>query len=232
MQMFYFENLISSGNSDVLLKKKLQLSAEDFIKRTPIISADGGVMLGSKNTTVFLVDAKPGTIIFVFRLIDHSAIGDQNARKKQSYRKMILKSGWGPLQWTFRKLNSPFMLPAVHQNKEGKAVLALPPPQTEDFGILTLPLGEFGQIYTSVVPEILAAFWRKDKLKKQSEDEVQAVMSRKKKARKSGINKNGAGIETNGLRIGKLFVSNREIAKGSNGTVVLKGIYDGHPVAV
>ncbi|XP_020535380.1 serine/threonine-protein kinase/endoribonuclease IRE1b isoform X2 [Jatropha curcas] len=35
-----------------------------------------------------------------------------------------------------------------------------------------------------------------------------------------------------GRRIGKLLVSNKEIAKGSNGTVVLEGIYDGRPVAV
>ena len=47
-------------------------------------------------------------------------------------------------------------LPDVLQNKEGKVVLALPPPQTGDFGILTLPMGESGQIYTSVAPEILA----------------------------------------------------------------------------
>ncbi|KAL8549971.1 hypothetical protein ACS0TY_008701 [Phlomoides rotata] len=33
-------------------------------------------------------------------------------------------------------------------------------------------------------------------------------------------------------RIGKLVVSNKEIAKGSNGTIVLEGIYDGRPVAV
>lgn len=37
---------------------------------------------------------------------------------------------------------------------------------------------------------------------------------------------------TDGRRIGKLLVSNKEIAKGSNGTVVLEGIYDGRPVAV
>nr|GMC94736.1 serine/threonine-protein kinase/endoribonuclease IRE1a isoform X1 [Ipomoea batatas]GMC96751.1 serine/threonine-protein kinase/endoribonuclease IRE1a isoform X1 [Ipomoea batatas] len=35
-----------------------------------------------------------------------------------------------------------------------------------------------------------------------------------------------------GRTIGKLFVFNKEIAKGSNGTVVLEGIYDGRPVAV
>ncbi|PON50038.1 Serine/threonine protein kinase [Parasponia andersonii] len=35
-----------------------------------------------------------------------------------------------------------------------------------------------------------------------------------------------------GRRIGKLLVSNTEIAKGSNGTIVLEGIYEGRPVAV
>ncbi|ESW28251.1 hypothetical protein PHAVU_003G271000 [Phaseolus vulgaris] len=35
-----------------------------------------------------------------------------------------------------------------------------------------------------------------------------------------------------GRRIGKLFVSNNEIAKGSNGTIVLEGIYEGRAVAI
>ncbi|XP_027360519.1 serine/threonine-protein kinase/endoribonuclease IRE1a-like isoform X2 [Abrus precatorius] len=35
-----------------------------------------------------------------------------------------------------------------------------------------------------------------------------------------------------GRRIGKLFVSSKEIAKGSNGTVVLEGTYEGRAVAV
>ncbi|CAH9073449.1 unnamed protein product [Cuscuta epithymum] len=35
-----------------------------------------------------------------------------------------------------------------------------------------------------------------------------------------------------GRKIGKLFLSQKEIAKGSNGTVILEGIYDGRPVAV
>ncbi|XP_062143490.1 serine/threonine-protein kinase/endoribonuclease IRE1a-like isoform X2 [Alnus glutinosa] len=35
-----------------------------------------------------------------------------------------------------------------------------------------------------------------------------------------------------GRRIGKLIVSNTEIAKGSNGTIVLEGNYEGRPVAV
>lgn len=35
-----------------------------------------------------------------------------------------------------------------------------------------------------------------------------------------------------GRTIGKLFVFSKEIAKGSNGTIILEGIYEGRPVAV
>ncbi|CAI8588459.1 unnamed protein product [Vicia faba] len=38
--------------------------------------------------------------------------------------------------------------------------------------------------------------------------------------------------KVNGRRIGKLHVSNKEIAKGSNGTIVLEGIYEGRSVAI
>ncbi|GFY87748.1 endoribonuclease/protein kinase IRE1-like protein [Actinidia rufa] len=95
-------------------------------------------------------------------------------------------------------------------------------------------------------------------LNKQSSDSNARIMpSRRKKIRKSG--KNGGHLEkrykntssgdgnddrpclklnqsmddsTGGHTIGKLFVSNREIAKGSNGTIVLEGIYEGRPAAV
>lgn len=43
------------------------MSAEEFIKRTPFVSAGGGIMLGSKNTSVFVVDAKTGKVVRTFR---------------------------------------------------------------------------------------------------------------------------------------------------------------------
>ncbi|XP_041017718.1 serine/threonine-protein kinase/endoribonuclease IRE1b isoform X2 [Juglans microcarpa x Juglans regia] len=75
---------------------------------------------------------------------------------------------------------------------------------------------------------------------------VQAGAPRKKRSRRLGSNKKlaretkGVVLTINdivdghveGRRIGKLVVSNKEIAKGSNGTVVLEGIYDRRPVAV
>lgn len=82
-----------------------------------------------------------------------------------------------------------------------------------------------------------------------NDTKVQNVTSKKKKARKSGNSRVYANTEkmvkkVNGLqyseisemnnnrKIGKLLVSDKEIGKGSNGTIVLEGIYDARPVAV
>ncbi|KAJ8538201.1 hypothetical protein K7X08_014741 [Anisodus acutangulus] len=82
--------------------------------------------------------------------------------------------------------------------------------------------------------------WKRWKSHKQATDpKLQAVTSKKKKSRKSGLSKSNTRNEKNkknshndDTEIGKLLVSNTEIAKGSNGTIVLEGIYDGRPVAV
>lgn len=81
---------------------------------------------------------------------------------------------------------------------------------------------------------------------------VQPVPSKKKRSRKPGkimsaleegqLNENALKRRMNlnslvqgdsdGRTIGRLFVSNKEIAKGSNGTVVYEGVYEGRKVAV
>ncbi|PIA31956.1 hypothetical protein AQUCO_04700077v1 [Aquilegia coerulea] len=62
------------------------------------------------------------------------------------------------------------------------------------------------------------------------------ITPKRKKARKLREQKTSGNTKANadetGRIIGKLFISNTEIAKGSNGTVVMEGIYDGRPVAV
>lgn len=93
---------------------------------------------------------------------------------------------------------------------------------------------------------------------KHSDDPMsKSTTPKKKKPRKSGNNKNnsngnnvGGGVSNSedggvtvlsrstlsgmvdGRNIGKLWVTSNEIAMGSNGTIVLEGIYDGRPVAV
>ncbi|KAJ0702074.1 putative protein kinase IRE1 family transcription factor WD40-like family [Helianthus annuus] len=75
---------------------------------------------------------------------------------------------------------------------------------------------------------------------------VQNATPKKKKARKSASSRVEANSEnrvTSGFqyveisqlserKIGKLLVSDKEIGKGSNGTIVLEGVYDARPVAV
>ncbi|KAL1315941.1 serine/threonine-protein kinase/endoribonuclease IRE1a-like isoform X2 [Arachis hypogaea] len=85
----------------------------------------------------------------------------------------------------------------------------------------------------------------------QKDQNIEAILkspsSKKKRARKSGRNaivvdkqdRNSLPAEediltnnVDGRKIGKLIVLNKEIAKGSNGTIVLEGIYEGREVAV
>ncbi|KAF3446915.1 hypothetical protein FNV43_RR12095 [Rhamnella rubrinervis] len=54
-------------------KVKLPLSAEEYVKMTPYISEDGGVTLGSKSTTMFLVDATSGKVIHSYKLADSTS---------------------------------------------------------------------------------------------------------------------------------------------------------------
>lgn len=53
--------------------QKLPLSLEEYVKMTPYISDDGGVTLGSKSTTMFLVDAKSGNVIYSYKLSDSAS---------------------------------------------------------------------------------------------------------------------------------------------------------------
>ncbi|KAI4314664.1 hypothetical protein L6164_027552 [Bauhinia variegata] len=63
-----------------------------------------------------------------------------------------------------------------------------------------------------------------------SEDED--VSARGETDREAWLQFNKVDEGADGRRIGKLLVSNKEIAKGSNGTIVLEGMYEGRKVAV
>ncbi|XP_044511209.1 serine/threonine-protein kinase/endoribonuclease IRE1b-like isoform X3 [Mangifera indica] len=194
--------------------------------------------------------------------------------------------------------NHPLSLVSSHPNHEDRHMLALPRPEIENPFSLEM-LGGSGskselnnkstfdeKIKGSHIPSIVTSFIttiiciigflfyrsKQGNLNKQAEDlKVQAGITKKKKSRRPGNNKNNANSEKNqnliahetkfsdaiglphfegnekkslltftgivdghvdGRRIGRLLVSNKEIAKGSNGTIVLEGIYDGRPVAV
>ncbi|XP_058090578.1 serine/threonine-protein kinase/endoribonuclease IRE1a-like isoform X2 [Magnolia sinica] len=87
----YLENYFIEGGDDGYLyehtklfgKMRLQLTAREYVDRTPHISADGSVILGSKTTTVFIVDAKSGRVIRTFQLTDiQPVVGVQSDEAK------------------------------------------------------------------------------------------------------------------------------------------------------
>ncbi|KAL2529747.1 serine/threonine-protein kinase/endoribonuclease IRE1b-like [Forsythia ovata] len=54
------------------------MSAEELVRRPPFISG-GGVMLSSKRTSVFLVDAKTGKVVRTFKSDNFPSVGEQGA---------------------------------------------------------------------------------------------------------------------------------------------------------
>ncbi|XP_052196648.1 serine/threonine-protein kinase/endoribonuclease IRE1a isoform X2 [Diospyros lotus] len=64
-----------------MLSQKLKETVEEFVSNTPLIAEDGGVVLGSKKTTVFLVDAKSGRLIYSYSLSDSSSTSQSNDEK-------------------------------------------------------------------------------------------------------------------------------------------------------
>ncbi|KAI3465466.1 hypothetical protein Pfo_022129 [Paulownia fortunei] len=75
--------------------QKLPVSAEEFVKRTPFVSAGGGVMLGSKKTAVFLVDAKTGKVVRTFRSDNLPSVGERGADETSSLTRADIEE-WLP----------------------------------------------------------------------------------------------------------------------------------------
>ncbi|KAJ7966988.1 putative Kinase [Quillaja saponaria] len=76
-------------------KRKLPTSAEDYMRTTPHIANDGGVILGAKTSTVFLVDAKSGKVVYTYNMPDsHSTANVQGAKEiSEKDAKDIVVSG-------------------------------------------------------------------------------------------------------------------------------------------
>ncbi|KAK4430372.1 Serine/threonine-protein kinase/endoribonuclease IRE1a [Sesamum alatum] len=364
-------------------KLKLMKSLEEYISSTPQIAEDGGIVLGSKNTTAFLVDAKTGRVIHTYRMSDppsttQSSVNDvpYNITVKEQYQsRSNLKTDELPLYitrtdyrltsfmpnsnevlWnmtvaeigaaflcqdslgfmpsdlesseplphnmplpcqsralvyrfrnhnmleTLSMLHGPpkvlqpdMMLPAStadvlpSQPNVEKVLELLPLSRSSDFVdahdskdlkahdakvhyddgsitshwkfgtsqliLLFICLLVFVVYHYSVVSTI-----KVNLAMKSTGMGSPNTQSKRKKSRKTGkvgsnnveqakqeneaqhihngsdnnlwLNLNQPTLITDGRRIGKLVVSNKEIGKGSNGTIVLEGIYEGRPVAV
>ncbi|CAI9110461.1 OLC1v1010490C5 [Oldenlandia corymbosa var. corymbosa] len=59
--------------------QKLTKTLEEYVSSTPQIAEDGGIVLGSKKTTAYLVDAKTGRLIYTYRMPDSSIMTEDNS---------------------------------------------------------------------------------------------------------------------------------------------------------
>ena len=144
-------------------------------------------------------------------------------------------------------------------NNDCEAILPLSPPETKDSGIsdqnVQMPYNDGLSMFSKgsilfyfclmgtiilLVFVIYCVDGEQVEMNKQPNDsDSTSVPSRKKKTRKSenikipflNLNRLVDG-EASGFTVGKLFVSDKIIAKGSNGTVILEGIHEGRSVAV
>lgn len=160
-----------------------------------------------------------------------------------------------------RQLESIFMVNKLEISLHGGQTFALPPPddempnkivpylppnpqhiyvmpphnnETENSGSLLVNLHGFLVAGISFLIAFIFYSWsflRKEKKVNEVVNEIKVqnvTPPKKKKPRKSGGNNNVISER----KIGKLLVFNKEIGKGSNGTIVLEGSYDGRVVAV
>ncbi|GJW46838.1 PUG domain-containing protein [Tanacetum coccineum] len=191
-----------------LVPQKLPFSVEELIGKTPHVSEDG-VLIGSKNTTVFLVDPETGDVISTFK-------SDATLSSEQS--SIILKES-APKRFDLCQL---LLLEKFDYNFFACCLVYLHTPNCL--------LLEFGRRKQNKLNETVMVA------------KVQNVTPKKKKPRKSGKSRVDANTEKimNGFqftgsferKIGKLLVSDKEIGKGSNGTIILEGVYDARRVAV
>lgn len=85
-------------NGSGLKNVKLPVSAEEFLKSTPFISASGGIMLGSRKSTIFIVDAKTGKVIHTLcsdsvGAVEHEHSDDNAIVARTDFRKWVPHSG-------------------------------------------------------------------------------------------------------------------------------------------
>lgn len=151
-----------------------------------------------------------------------------------------------------------YMQPKITYDSNGNAVM-LPQPPMEITAPREVDLSRVIELSMSLLVVLSVVFLLmlyQNRLKNNvtskvqiSDSDLKSSPSKKKRVRKSGKNniiveenirihkeaENEARLHynnVNGRRIGKLCVLNKEIAKGSNGTIVLEGIYEGRTVAV
>ncbi|KAL3525160.1 hypothetical protein ACH5RR_013532 [Cinchona calisaya] len=74
-------------------KLRLTKTLEEYISSTPQIAEDGGIVLGSKKTTAFLVDAKNGRLIYTYRTSESPTTKENNSENATLYNSTVEELG-------------------------------------------------------------------------------------------------------------------------------------------
>ncbi|XWS29112.1 hypothetical protein CRYUN_Cryun24cG0000500 [Craigia yunnanensis] len=105
-------------------KMKLSVTVEDFVKHMPHVSEDEAITLGSKRTTVYVVDAMTGRLLHVYRSPDSPSMSESDKRETALYdndigTKELLKSAiTSTAQQRFHITRTDYTLQSFHPNSD------------------------------------------------------------------------------------------------------------------
>ncbi|XP_017981858.1 PREDICTED: serine/threonine-protein kinase/endoribonuclease IRE1a [Theobroma cacao] len=105
-------------------KMKLSVTVEEFVKHMPHVSEDGAITLGSKRTTVYVVDAMSGRLLHVYRSPDSPSMLESDKKETSLYdndngNKELLKSAAAnPAQQRFHITRTDYTLQSFHPNSD------------------------------------------------------------------------------------------------------------------
>ncbi|XVF18161.1 hypothetical protein REPUB_Repub10bG0188500 [Reevesia pubescens] len=105
-------------------KMKLSVTVEEFVKHMPHVSEDGAITLGSKRTTVYVVDAMTGRLLHVYSSPDSPSMVESDKKETSLYdndngNKELLKSAAiNTAQQRFHITRTDYTLQSFHPNSD------------------------------------------------------------------------------------------------------------------
>lgn len=105
--------------------QKLSVTVEDFVKHMPHVSEDGAITLGSKRTTVYVVDAMNGRLLHVYRSPDPPSLLESDKRETSLYddndngnRELLKSAATNTAQQRFHITRTDYTLQSFHPNSD------------------------------------------------------------------------------------------------------------------
>ncbi|XP_022740110.1 serine/threonine-protein kinase/endoribonuclease IRE1a isoform X2 [Durio zibethinus] len=103
--------------------KMLSVTVEEFVKHMPHVSEDGAITLGSKRTTVYVVDAMTGRLLHVYRSPDSPSMLESDKKETSVYndngnKELLKSSAANTAQQRFHITRTDYTLQSFHPNSD------------------------------------------------------------------------------------------------------------------